>query len=263
MRLKFPTFFSITYPEENKNYYLDSIKPIMQNLLLSASDYYCMYCGKSLKIDGNITCNLEHSIEKSNQSEGINFLEHCKFNLSVSCISCNQKYKKRMISPIDVLQNPLCKSKKCPNQCSEFIQTMVKYFSKNSIILQPLGVINKFTKEKYEIEYDLLKHIFEPALNTKYTQEDKRFISEHISRFHLNKDMNTDIVIDICEEIFKNIEITKENLDSKIILNLVEKQRYENVLGKIFINFLKNNFSTKSIIELKKFCQLIIICRYL
>ena len=194
MKLKFPTKYDLDYPVKNKNYYGNTYRKEIEEILLKASDRYCMYCGKSLSIDNDLAFNIEHSIEKSgygNIKDDIKFLKHCKFNMSVACYSCNQKYKNRMIDRVDsefVKNNIDCNDKECKEPCDELLKIREEYYKYNNIILQPFGKKDD-NEEYYEIEYNLLKHIFEPVIKETDDLNKINFIREHIARFHLNKEM--------------------------------------------------------------------------
>ena len=55
------------------------------------------------------------------------------------------------------------------------------------ILLQPFGVRGQDSGEELQIQYDVLKSEFQPAMQQhSYSQEEILFIQEHIGRFHLN-----------------------------------------------------------------------------
>lgn len=262
MKIKFPTKYDISYPKKNLNYYADTNKKIILKPLLEACDNYCMYCGKNICVDDKYDYNVEHSLEKSMKIGKSNFLEHCKFNMSIACHDCNQRYKTRMIDVVDeelLKVNPKCKEKECLEPCAIFYNIMEEYLKKNKIILQPNSI--KSILNNYEIDYNLIKHIFEPS-NSCEDEEVKTFISEHIARFHLNREMYTESVLNICERVIKNVnimnwQVTIEQVFSVIVAN---KKRYDNILEELFLDFLSKNFS--DIESLYGFCELSIVLSY-
>lgn len=260
MKLNFPVSFDIQYPEENLLYYTGSGKSKLLKLLLDSCDGYCMYCGKNIKVDDKEEFNLEHSLEKSMKIEENNFLENCKYNLSIACPSCNQKYKTRMIDVVSeelISQKVQCSDKKCAQVCDEYIKILNEYIKMNNIILQPNCIDN--TLMKYTIEYNLIKHIFEPGYGCK-DEESRTFVSNHIARFHLNKEMYTKAILKVCEEICKKISILGQDIDLQNIFNLIKKERYDNVMEKVFIEFLESNF--KSTYDLHEYCKFSLVLSY-
>lgn len=260
MKIEFPTKFDVCYPETNLKYYNTSNKDKILHPLLKSCDNYCMYCGKRIKVDNKSSYNIEHSLEKSMCLKDNNFLEHCKFNLSISCPDCNQKYKTRMIDTVDIKlleKDPKCKEKNCTEPCEIFYKILEDYLNKNKIILQPNSI--KSILNNYKIDYNLIKHIFESS--DECNDNEKVFISEHIARFHLNKEMYTESVLNICDKVIKNIEIMNWNIDIFQLISMIKTDKYDNILEKKFVEFLENNFS--DIYELYDFCELSIVLSYI
>lgn len=261
MRLEFPVKFDLKYPEENLLYYSSSDKQIMLNLLLKACDSYCMYCGKSIKVDGKEEFNIEHSLEKSMVIEKDNFLKECKYNLSIACPSCNQKYKTRMIDPVplELVNSKLtCCKDKCSNVCDDYREILNSYLQLNHIILQPNYIDNEL--RSYGIDYNLINHVFEPSIKCS-DYKSRRFISDHIARFHLNREMYTKSIIRICEDICNKITIVGQSISIEKFLRLIKNNRYDNVMEKIFIEFLEKNINNVS--DLYEYCKLSIILSYI
>lgn len=257
MKIDFPTKYIVKYPIENKKYYYGKNKEEMEEVLLTASKNFCMYCGKRLEIDGDKILQLEHSVDKDgnyNQRSKKTLLLHCKYNLAVSCVKCNEVYKKR-IEKIDFNNY---KDVNCPDDCCEMCNTYKKmrneYISKNAIILQPQG-ITKYGKQ-YKIRYNLLKHILEPD-DENYEEEAIFLIANHIDRFHLNGDRFSTCIIDICADIFFLYKIGVKDFNS--LIKEIEQKRFSNILGVLFVKFLKENFEEKSIEGLIEFCKLLIL----
>ncbi|MBN9645573.1 hypothetical protein J0L31_01165 [Terrisporobacter glycolicus] len=260
MKLKFPSSFSVKYPKENLLYYSGRGKENILKILMNSCNSYCMYCGKSIITDSKEEFNIEHSLEKSMKINDNNFLENCKYNLSIACPSCNQKYKTRMIDilPQNLFENKIdCLTKECTEPCDIFKTIFKEYIKLNNIILQP-NVIESYLKD-YIIEYDLFNHIFEPGEECS-DLEARSFISNHIARFHLNREMYTESVLRVCEKIYNNIKIFGSEISIEQIFKSVQKERYENVLEEIFMGFLKDNFKNTSI--LYDYCELTLILSY-
>lgn len=263
MKIKFPTRYNVNYPKKNLKYYADANKKYILKPLLEACDNYCMYCGKNIYVDDKYDYNVEHSLEKSMKVDKNNFLEHCKFNMSIACHDCNQKYKTRMIDVVDtelLKENPKCNEKECTKPCEIFCKIMDSYLKKNKIILQPNSI--KSILNNYEIDYNLIKHIFEPSNSCK-EEYVKTFISEHIARFHLNRDMYTESVLNICESVISIINIMEWKVSKNQVFLMMDanKKRYDNILEKLFFNFLIENFS--DIKSLYRFCELSIVLSYI
>ena len=227
-----------------------------------------MYCGKKLNCDNKLEYNIEHSIEKGGYSlikDNIEFLTHCKFNLSVACSICNQSYKTRMIEKVDnnlinINLDEKCKLNKCTEICDEYNTIRNEYLKANNIILQPLGVKIK-ENEYYEIQYDLLTHTIIPKYSNKLKEYDINFIRNHIARFHLNKDMFSEEVIDICTQICNLVESIGDGSEISSYLNIIECRGFNNIIGEQFFEYLKKNF--KSIRNMYEFCKVLIILYYI
>ncbi|MGU8702739.1 HNH endonuclease [Clostridium perfringens] len=261
MKLEFPLSFDIEYPKKNSLYYTGVDKRIILNLLMESSDGYCMYCGKNIRVDDKEEFNIEHSLEKSMKLGENNFLENCKFNLSIACPSCNQKYKTRMIDPVSeelIYNNVICSKKECIQPCSNYMEILSEYLKLNNIILQPNCIDSK--SKGYSIQYNLIKHVFEPGEKC-VDKEDRKFISNHIARFHLNKEMYTKSVLKVCEDLYNKITILEGKINIKVLFKLIKKERYDNILEKIFIEFLENNFN--NIEDIYEYCKITLVLSYL
>ena len=82
---------------------------------------------------------------------------------------------------------------------------------KRKIILQPKGVTSG--KHIYKIQYNLLKLTFEPSITVPYTDEEKEFINEHISKFNLNDSRyRTRELLKFCEDMINGDNGTKVKL---------------------------------------------------
>lgn len=275
MKLKFPTSYNVKYPKTNRNYYAETYGKEFEKKLLESSKYYCMYCGKKLRIDSNLGFNIEHSIEKGGyekdthaktKDNDIKFLKHCKYNLSVACYACNQKYKTRMIERIDkvfVSREINCLKRECTEPCKEYLEIKREYLKRNSIILQPQGLSDN-EDVNYEIVYDLLKHVFRPLVTNEeleYKKAKISFIKDHIARFQLNREMFSQCLLEICEFIITVVDNFGVDISIGKIINLLKVQRFDNVLGQIFVDFICDTFKNTG--DLNDFCKLLIILEYI
>ena len=252
MKVCLPEKFDIPYPKENKAYYANDNSKLLRKILSSASDSYCMYCGTSLKVDGKDNFHLEHSVDKEgnyNQPGRNTMLRNCKFNFSASCVKCNLVYKKR-IEKIDFTKYDLIE--KCPEKCEKICDTYQlmreDYCKLNSIILQPIGY--KKDDVSYKVRYNLLRHIYEADIDSK-DEETTFFIEHHILRFRLNGENFSESIINICIDI--------NDLFEKDLLEYEQEKRHENIIGKLFVQFLYEKFLPKDISELIEFCKLLVI----
>lgn len=266
MRLTYKTKFDIEYPTGNFNYYTSAgPRERLQNALLEASNYYCMYCGTSLYNDNKIFCNLEHSVEKKQNNVKILWLQECKYNLSVTCPTCNIKYKKIVKPLTSSLSSSSCSqlSQNCTNYfCSQYYSILNEALNLNNIILQPFGAYNINTNNVYEIEFDIFRNKFLPSQNYNYTSYEYNYIRDHISRFNLNGKSKSHVIEEICCDILEDIELFNIT-SSSILLNKYSKKRYSNVIGNNFMDFIASTFYNKSILHLKKFCEFILILTYI
>lgn len=258
MKVCLPERYDIIYPKENRAYYSNDNSKTLRKILSKASDSYCMYCGISLKIDGKDNFQLEHSVDKEgnyNQPNGNTMLKNCKFNFSAACVKCNLVYKKR-IEKIDF--NKYKHRNKCPKECESICavygQMREDYCKKNSIILQPMGY--KDNSSHYKVRYNLLRHIYEADIDDK-DEKAIFFIEHHIMRFHLNGENFSDNIINICVEISDLYE--RGINDIKKLLEYEDQKRHENIIGKLFVQFLYSKFFDREVDELVEFCKLLVI----
>lgn len=189
--------FQVKYKKWKKyGYEKQEEKENLKNILNDASSGYCMYCYARLKIDNKWYGNLEHAIEKSNSNK----LIECIPNIGISCPTCNQSFKrigerKRKLSEcirIKFEENSKCtleKRKQCTVPCKALRNLQISYSETldAEIVLQPMGVIGKYSKEPLTLLYDVLKMEFLPnTVLHNYSDEELIFINKHIQRFHLN-----------------------------------------------------------------------------
>lgn len=266
MRIKFPTSYQITYPKENKKYFQGKAKKEISKLLTEASEGYCMYCGRKVIIDNEAYYQVEHSIEQNGYVDGnekeIPFT-NCKFNLSLACMKCNQKYKNRMIErlPFEFVGKEInCKSQKCREACKEYLSARERYIDKNKIILQPAGVKRENMAE-LGIQYDLIRQIFIPILNEGVSSIDVELIQEHIARFNLNGNTATSAILEACELMYKIIAISGDDSTVDDIVNILDGVPFEHILVKGLREFIISTI--KEVDVLKDFCELCIILAYI
>lgn len=260
MNIALKTRYDVDYPKENFKYYNSNSGPRKRitKTLLEASNGYCMYCGKKVTVESDEYYQIEHSVDKDgNVHQEIDIygvLEHCKYNLSISCPECNQVCKK-VVDKIDLIR--YAPINKCPDQCLDMCPTYIEireeYIKKNAIILQPIG-INKIGEEA--ISYNLFKHIYEP--DDRIKEEDSVFlIQNHIDRFRLNSDRFSPAVIDLCVKVSGLVEMGAKNTEK--IFEQLDLEKPENIIGIEFIRYLKRYFSGKTCSELDDFCRMLVI----
>lgn len=272
----FPTMYKVDLPVSNELYYNDNHKDEIKDPLFNASNGYCMYCGKRMLIETDLGAQLEHSVDKkgnigqetNSKDKRWNYLKHCKHNFALSCSTCNMVCKKH-VEKLDLTKHPesiKCKSIDCnKNFCDTYSSLRDDYIKRNAIILQPDGIQNDWVE--YRIMYDLEKHIYYPyVVSIKDKEMDKEqywyevskgvfCIQNHIDRFRLNGERFSECIIDICSEIV----FLCENGFSDIytILKYYEDRSMDNIIGEIFIEYVKNTFSDLS--KLIDYCRMVVL----
>lgn len=254
------TQYRINYPKENYKYYTpdSDARKTLTKLLLDESKGYCMYCGKKVTLEGNRNYQIEHSVDKGGnihqEFDKYGVLEHCKYNMAISCTECNLVCKKA-IDKVDLLKfTPLDECpKECVEPCKKYQAIRNDYIKMNAIILQPLGIDNIGDNA---IAYNLLKHIYEPS--DSVTDEEYLFlIQNHIDRFRLNSDRFSSAIVDLCVKIVTWIDGGTEGINA-VITNL-KLERYDNIIGNMFVDFIQETFSNSSCEKLKTFCRMLIV----
>lgn len=230
--------FHVKYKKWKKYGYVKSKeKENTEEALSNASGGYCMYCYSRIKVDNKWYGNLEHAIEKNNSNK----LVECIPNIGMSCPVCNQSFKrigerKRKV-PDSVRKRfeekskcTLEKRKQCTVPCKELRNLQAAYSGMPGaeIILQPMGILGRQSKEPLALQYDVLKMEFLPntALHT-YSGEELVFINRHIQRFRLN------------DPKFRTrslAEFVKNVIDSGGILQQYE---YNNLIVQLFADKIK------------------------
>ena len=258
MKIKLPTRFEVNYPKKNRKYYSSHNKPIIAKILYESSRGYCMYCGKTIHIEGDEIYHVEHSVDKASKEytkyDPHEVLKHCKFNLAVVCSECNTVCKK-MVDKANLEQfAPLPKCPKtCVEMCDMYREIRNDYMNKNAIILQPLG---KEEPTPYLIAYNLLKHIYEPDCPEE-NEEAVFFIQNHIDRFELNGRRFSSNVIDISCKIVLWYEKGITSIDA--LMECLRNEKHFNVLGERFVDFIEETFADKPSEKLVRFCKLLVI----
>lgn len=242
MKLELPANYSIGYPERNDKYYDSPYSGLIRELLTQASQNYCMYCGRKLTIEGEDFSHLEHSVDKKGnidqKEEDSSCLMHCKFNIALSCPKCNTVYKKKVIK----INFERWKDKKCPENCTkmcdDYIEMRKEYMRQNQIVLQPHGY--QFKGHNAVIEFNLLKFLYEPKSDIGESTLEF-LLGNHIEKFDLNGSRFSESILDICEDV---VDLYDSGiLNSKKILDyLARKKPYDNLLGNLYIDFLKKYF---------------------
>ncbi|WP_024292373.1 hypothetical protein [Lacrimispora indolis] len=265
MYIVFPTLFHVRYPKKNKLYYNSNNIGEIKKILWISSKGFCMYCGRKIDIDNQIYSDIEHSVEKKGQYEQNgkeSILTHCKFNMSLSCSKCNQKYKTRMLESIELDEKDYdiktCLSKQCSRPCKKYIRLKTMHCHYNNIILQPGGV--KYENIQCQIVYNLVKHTYEPMYWGKNKQCDD-YIWNHISRFHLNREMKSESIIKVCEFIINLYENFNQEFSINQFKVIMDEYIYENYLAILFVDYIVRNF--RHALQIYEFCKFIIILSFL
>ena len=265
-RLFIPTNYAVELPKGNKPYYNSSNKKEIIAPLLKASRGYCMYCGKSLYNETDYIINMEHSVDKEGyeeQKEGdYKYLRHCKYNFSISCPICNMVCKKSIekTSMQNMPKTIECSKQKCDEKsCEAYSNIRENYMKRNAIILQPEGVKN--TDVYYRIVYDLLKNIYIPEIQGKDEEINNQyhhfFIQNHIIRFRLNGSRFSDCVIELCADIVFLYENGIETVED--ILSFFTGRHFSNIIGELFLEYLRKNFTEKTAKQMCEYCRLLVL----
>lgn len=168
----------------------------LTEVLEESSGGYCMYCYARIRVDGKLSANLEHAIEKANSNK----LKECIPNIGIACVPCNQALKKtgerrRKLAPkiIGTYEKEsrcsLEKRKQCTVACKALRKLQKSYHNsyEGKIVLQPMGVKGEDTGQPLALQYDILNMQFQPAKDSyTYSDAEKEFIEAHIKRFRLN-----------------------------------------------------------------------------
>lgn len=230
-----------------------------QNLikvLLEASNNFCMYCYRRVTVDHIFNGQIEHAIEKSNSD----YLVECIPNMGISCSVCNQSLKryneqKRKIKSMEKEEfekkcNCRSKRKQCMVSCAALRKLQKKYVGapESHIILQPIGVKGEKSNLPYQIQYDIINSKFEPAISKyAYTEEDIKFIEDHIEQFRLNdKITKTDQILD-----FIKIVIDQHGK--------LPEYEYNNMVVELFAK----NLSEHTIQDILKICEALYCASYI
>ena len=260
MNVTLKTKYDIEYPTDNFKYYNANSGPRKRitKLLLRACNGYCMYCGKRVTVESNENYHIEHSVDKDGNGhqeiDETGALEHCKFNLAISCSECNQVCKK-VVEKVDLLKYaPIHKCpKKCIDLCPQYNEIRKEYIKKNAIILQPIGIDSLGDGA---VSYNLLKHIFEPS--EEIHDEDSIFlIQNHIDRFKLNAERFSPEIINLCVKITGLIDMGAKDVES--LFRQLELEKPENIIGIEFIKYLKCNLGKQTCKEIDRFCRMLVV----
>lgn len=221
--------FVPTY-DKNMHYGYEGVKgDKLADLLYKTTSGYCMYCYSRIEVDSKRFGHLEHSIEKRYSTR----LEQCAPNIGLACPKCNLSFKKVgedgqvfTKKQIESYEQSVCIQQKCIKECSAYKKLKRAYLKKRKIILQPMGVTLR--KHTYKIQYNLLKLSFEHSTTVPYTDEEKEFINQHISKFNLNDSKyRTREILKFCEDVI--------NGDTSL-----RKGKYNNYIVDLFMDKLKN-----------------------
>lgn len=226
--------------ESNKSYgYKGRNGERLLELLYKTTKGYCMYCYCKINIDAKKFGQLEHAIEKDFCEEK---LSECVPNIGLACPKCNQSFKNSGLAKkdknnkikgifthkqIENFEKIVCSnSVKCTKECMAYKIIKRVYLQKRKIILQPMGVTVK--GHSYKIQYNLLTLTFEPSNTVAYTDAEKVFIQEHISKFNLNDSIyRTREILKFCEDIINGDRYLR-------------KGKYNNYIVDLFVDKLEN-----------------------
>lgn len=144
---------------------------------------------------------------------------------------------------------PECR-KQCTVPCKALRNMQLAYSESEGaeIILQPMGVWGKQTKEPLAIQYDIMKMEFQPNTNQhSYSSEEMNFICKHIQRFRLNDPQyRTRQLADYIKNIIDNGGIQQE-------------YEYNNIIVKLFSDKLKGKTEEEKVDICSKIYALIFI----
>ena len=240
-------------PEYNKDIeygYKNKPGRNLEKLLRNTSNNHCMYCYALLKCDRVNTGDLEHSIEKSIDKE---HLTECVPNIALACPNCNQSLKrngeKKRIEALTRVADTFrlsakCEKKNCRDECDGYKKLKKEYCKVSQIILQPFGVFNEKTKQKYYIQYDVYNAEFVPSKKGTYTAEDIDYIQHHISQFKLNDPgIKTKALFNFVEDV----------------INAEGKYREESEYSNLVVDLFKDKLKGMSQEEILKLCEDIFI----
>lgn len=76
-------------------------------------------------------------------------------------------------------------------------------------------------------------------------------------RFHLNGENFSKNIVNICIEVYELYE--RGIINTREIIEFEEEKRHENIIGKLFVQFLKEKFWDIKSNELIEFCKILVI----
>ncbi len=196
LQMKMPQF----HPIYSKNMIYGSKKAKerenLKTVLEESTEGYCMYCYTRIRVDGKLTADLEHAIEKKNSD----LLIECIPNIGLSCAKCNQTYKKagerrrrfskEAIAAFEKASKcTLTERLQCDLPCDALnnLKNIYIHMPDGKIILQPMGVTGEESGNPLGLQYDVMDMEFQPAVSYyQYSKNEIEFIKSHINRFRLN-----------------------------------------------------------------------------
>ena len=223
------------YGYDDKNGQKENLK----DLLLKTSNLYCMYCYRRIVIDGVDYSNLEHAIEKGAKKNSK--LRNCVPNIGLSCSYCNMSAKRRnekkrikdMEQTIEysIYLKHNCKPSSCKEPCGDY-KNLVRAYQAGAhghICLQPGKTVFPDTGNVACLQYNILKGQFEPSLKVCYTNDEKRFLYDHISQFNLNDPQKRS------NEFYRYCrDVINDNVNCKVT------GHYNNMIVDLFISAVKD-----------------------
>lgn len=83
------------------------------------------------------------------------------------------------------------------------------------------------------------------------------FIQNHINRFQLNGSRFSDCIIELCADIVFLYENGVETVDD--IFSFFIGRHFSNILGELFIDYLRMNFVEKTAKQMCEYCRLLVL----
>ncbi len=237
---------------ENDYSYSRKGKENLKKALYEASKGYCMYCYRRILVDGEEYGQLEHAIEFSVFPSK---LKNCVPNIGISCVACNNKYKKvgqkqRVPRKEDLVEfdtDSCCGKSFCSVPCAAYRQLKRAYLRKDEarFVMQPLGVNSMDCGLPYNrqllLQYDILNNKYIPSKKEAYSSEEKKIIQHHIDMFCLNSDKRRSEQM-IC---FLEDTIKRNGNYSKI--------EYNNQVIELFVEFILKGKTADEVVKICKY----------
>lgn len=242
--------YRVEYTEDDYSYNRKG-KENLKKALYESSKGYCMYCYRRIMVDGEEYGQLEHAIEFSIFPSK---LKNCVPNIGISCVACNNKYKKvgqkkRIPEQKDLKifdKDSCCGESFCKEPCDAYKRLKKAYLRKEEsrFIMQPLGVNSRDCGLPYNrqllLQYDVLNGKYIPSRKEVYSAQEKKIIQHHIDLFGLNSDKRRS------DQMICFLEDTIERNGN------YSKMEYNNQVVELFVDFILKG---KTADEVVKICE--------